>query len=126
MRDLAIIEHEVHSKGEGPSFLLRLRPYRTLDNIIAGIVMTFVDITERRRESDLKVLLMDELNHRVRNTLSTVQSIATLPLIKSSNPQDVQAFNARLGSFSRTHSLLAQEFWQSISLRALLLQELEP
>jgi two-component system CheB/CheR fusion protein len=48
LRDLTPIEREVQGGG-GLWFLMRLRPYRTMDDRIDGIVVTFVDITERRR-----------------------------------------------------------------------------
>jgi len=48
LRDLTSVEREVQSAA-GSWFLMRLRPYRTLDDRIDGVVVTFVDITERRR-----------------------------------------------------------------------------
>ncbi|HZP64800.1 MAG TPA: chemotaxis protein CheB [Rudaea sp.] len=48
LKDLTPFEHEVKSRGNG-WFLLRIRPYRTIDDKIDGVVITFVDITERRR-----------------------------------------------------------------------------
>jgi two-component system CheB/CheR fusion protein len=54
MRTLATVEREVSVPRDHASFLMRVRPYRTIDNVIDGVVMTFVDITERkRRESEL-------------------------------------------------------------------------
>ncbi len=50
LRDLTPIEREVHiQEDNGPVYLLRIRPYRTVDNVIDGVVMTFVDISSRRR-----------------------------------------------------------------------------
>jgi two-component system CheB/CheR fusion protein len=51
LRDLTPIEREVQSVG-GSWFLMRLRPYRTLDDRIDGVVITFVDFTARRRIED--------------------------------------------------------------------------
>ncbi|HEX8952067.1 MAG TPA: CheR family methyltransferase, partial [Polyangia bacterium] len=48
LRDLTPIEREVQNDADS-WFLMRLRPYRTLDDKIDGLVLTFVDITERRR-----------------------------------------------------------------------------
>jgi two-component system CheB/CheR fusion protein len=48
LRKLTPIEREV-SSHEGEWFLMRMRPYRTLDDHIDGVVVTFVDITERRK-----------------------------------------------------------------------------
>jgi two-component system CheB/CheR fusion protein len=41
-------EREVHAAGGG-SYLARIQPYRTLDNVIEGVVLTFVEITEMKR-----------------------------------------------------------------------------
>lgn len=51
LRDLAPIEHEVKSR-RGGWYMVRMRPYRTVDDKIDGVVATFVDITERRRTED--------------------------------------------------------------------------
>ncbi len=71
-------------------------------------------------------VLIGELNHRVRNTLATVQSIAAHTLTASTDRETRKNFDARLVALSRTHDLLARGSWESVSLRALLLQELEP
>jgi two-component system CheB/CheR fusion protein len=49
IRDLASIEREVTLKDRDATFLMRMLPYRTIENVIAGVVMTFVDITDRQR-----------------------------------------------------------------------------
>lgn len=51
LRDLMPVEHEVKSRGGG-WYLVRIRPYRTIDDKVDGVVATFVDITERRRIED--------------------------------------------------------------------------
>jgi two-component system CheB/CheR fusion protein len=51
LRDLVPVEHEVKSRGNG-WYMVRMRPYRTVDDKIDGVVATFVDITERRRAED--------------------------------------------------------------------------
>jgi two-component system, chemotaxis family, CheB/CheR fusion protein len=49
LRTLSAIEQEVRIPHDGATFIMRVRPYRTLDNVIDGVVITFVDITERKR-----------------------------------------------------------------------------
>ena len=46
LHDLAVTERTLQGTGEAPTFLLRMRPYLTVDNIVDGVVLTFVDITE--------------------------------------------------------------------------------
>ncbi|PPQ34737.1 CheR family methyltransferase [Rhodopila globiformis] len=48
LNDLTPIEREVQSRNGG-WFLVRIRPYRTVDDKIDGVVVTFIDITDRRR-----------------------------------------------------------------------------
>jgi len=48
LRKLAVVERQVALKDAGMTFILRIRPYRTVDNVIDGVVLTFVDITERQ------------------------------------------------------------------------------
>ncbi len=125
MRDLSTVEREVTIKG-GSTFLMRLRPYRRVDNVIDGLVITFVDISERKRGDDIRVLMIDELNHRVKNTLATVQAIAKQSFKETADAKGLEAFERRLVSLSRTHGLLARDSWQGASLRALVDQELDP
>jgi two-component sensor histidine kinase len=72
-------------------------------------------------------LLLDELNHRVKNTLATVQAIAHQTLRTRSDPAEFRAaFEARLTALSATHNLLTATSWRSASLRDVLLQEFLP
>jgi PAS domain S-box-containing protein len=85
------------------------------------------DITERRAADRRQKLLIDELNHRVKNTLTTVQSLARQTTRPDVPPQVAQErFQQRLLALSRTHNLLNETLWQGASLRALLEAELEP
>ena len=71
-------------------------------------------------------LLIDELNHRVKNTLATVQSIAAHTLTSLEAAEEKKTFEGRLIALSHTHDLLSSRGWESLSLRELLLQELDP
>ena len=93
---------------------------------IVGGVNMLVDVTERKQAEQRQQLLMNELNHRVKNTLATVQSIAAQSLKGASDRELRTTFDARLISLSRTHDLLSREIWESASLRELLLLGLEP
>ena len=81
MRDLASTEREVHGK-DGNWYLTRLKPYRTVEDKIDGVVVTFVDIGERRRvedalrESESRMrILVGELQHRTRNLIGVVMAM---------------------------------------------------
>ena len=52
-RTLSVVEHEVRVAEGDATYIMRIRPYRTVDNVIDGVVITFVDITERKRHEEL-------------------------------------------------------------------------
>jgi two-component sensor histidine kinase len=86
------------------------------------------DITERRLAEERQALLLHELNHRVKNTLATVQSIASLTR-RSAENSDAAAWNAfldRLHGMAKTHDLLTATQWQGALLEDVLKNELEP
>lgn len=65
------------------------------------------DVGERKRAEQLQRLLFDELNHRVKNTLATIQAIAGQSLRSSTSPAAfVASFNGRLQSLARAHDML--------------------
>jgi two-component system CheB/CheR fusion protein len=49
LRELTVVERELRVQDGGPTFIMRVRPYRSVENVIDGVVMTFVDITERKK-----------------------------------------------------------------------------
>lgn len=70
------------------------------------------DVTERRRAEQRQWMLINELNHRVKNTLATVQSIASQTLRCAPDlPQASGAFEARLMALSAAHNLLTAQSW---------------
>jgi PAS domain S-box-containing protein len=85
------------------------------------------DITERRQADRRQKLLIDELNHRVKNTLATVQSLAWQAARQDVPPKVAQErFQERLLALSRTHNLLNETHWEGASLRTILETELGP
>jgi two-component system CheB/CheR fusion protein len=105
---------------------LTVSPLKNVEGNSIGASKIARDITERKRAEALQTLLADELNHRVKNALATVQSIAAQSLKGVSDVDIRETLDARLVALSRTHDLLAGNSWESASLRDLLLQELEP
>lgn len=94
---------------------------------VRGCVAVFVDITERKQSERQKSLLIDELNHRVKNTLSIVQSIANQTLRLTPDPETfTAAFTSRLAALARTHALLTQTSWEGSCLDSLLSSALSP
>lgn len=85
------------------------------------------DMSERARSERGTALIMRELDHRVKNTLATVQAIAQQTLAHSSDLHDfAQGFMARLMALSKTHNLLAHAAWSGADLREIVLADLAP
>lgn len=85
------------------------------------VAFTAMDITERKRSEEQRRLLVNELNHRVKNSLTIVQSIAsqTLRSVKSIGEART-ALSSRLVSLARTHDILTRENWEGAWLSDLI------
>lgn len=91
---------------------------------MAGISL---DITARRAAEERQALLIHELNHRVKNTLATVQSMAMQSLRSAEDPLAANAaFLDRLMALSRVHDLLSEGVWEGASLSDVVRRTLEP
>jgi two-component sensor histidine kinase len=86
------------------------------DRVLSMSGLNF-DITDRKRHEEHQALLMHELNHRVKNTLATIQSMASQTLRSSPNLAEAKTrFEARLMSLSKAHDVLTREKWESAPL----------
>jgi two-component sensor histidine kinase len=74
------------------------------------------EIAERERAQAQQRLLIHELNHRVKNTLATVQSIAMQSLRSVAGPDAFDLFTSRLMALGGAHDLLNQENWEGANL----------
>lgn len=75
------------------------------------------EIAERRRAEEHQRLLMNELNHRVKNTLATVQSMGAQTMRTGRSLTEArEAFVSRLMALSAAHNLLTAESWESADL----------
>jgi PAS domain S-box-containing protein len=102
-------------------------PLHDASGALVGAVNMLVDITERKQEEERQALLIRELHHRVKNTLATVQAIMSSTARSSASIEEFQqAFIGRVSSLSRTHTLLADDQWQTVLFRDLLRIELDP
>src|SRR5690606_33704244 len=88
---------------------------------------TAIDIDERKRADERRILLINELNHRVKNTLAAVQSIARQTLRAGRPPeQALELFTARLVALSGAHNVLTRENWEGAGLREIVAGALDP
>ncbi|QUD86085.1 HWE histidine kinase domain-containing protein [Phenylobacterium montanum] len=91
---------------------------------LAGVSL---DITQRKQAEERQRLLVDELNHRVKNTLATVQSIAVQTRRVTATAETFEAaFLSRLGALARVHDLLSRISWEGASLADVVRQTLSP
>ncbi len=82
---------------------------------------------ERSAAAARQTLLINELNHRVKNTLAAVQSLAWQTLRAGRSPEEArEAFEARLMALSSTHNLLTRESWEGAFLKDVLEAEFAP
>jgi PAS domain S-box-containing protein len=89
--------------------------------------LSLVDLTKHKQEQAHSRMLIDELNHRVKNTLATVQSIVWQALRKASDPEAIrESIESRLFALSRSHDLLTRENWEGAGLIDLVNAALEP
>jgi two-component sensor histidine kinase len=91
---------------------------------VANIV---VDVTERKKSEERTKLLIDELNHRVKNTLATVQAIVAQSLRGERSSADArETIEARLQSLSTSHNLLTRESWEGAALHEVVSEAMRP
>ena len=97
------------------------RPIYGRDSSIVGAVQISLDITERKRGEEQRTLLVNELNHRVKNTLAVVQSIASQTLRSATSlAEGERSLASRLVSLAKAHDILTEENWSGADLQELL------
>jgi two-component sensor histidine kinase len=102
------------------------QPIRDDSGAVVGIFVQGHDITENVLAAQRQKLMIDELNHRVKNTLATVQSIAIQTARSNTDPASfAETFQSRIMALSHTHNLLTQSHWEGADLRAILEHETE-
>jgi two-component system CheB/CheR fusion protein len=110
----------------GRWYIRHIVPYRTANDRIDGVVVTFTQITERKRWEDELQLLARELSHRVKNTLAVVQALASQTNGRIRSVEAFrEAFVGRLQALARAHNLLLDANWRSADLKTLVEQMLD-
>lgn len=86
-----------------------------------------IDISESKQTAEHTRLLLRELNHRVKNTLAMIQSVARQTIRQNPDPQDfIEAFSGRLRTISDAHVLLADRDWSGVQLFEVIASQLGP
>ncbi|MEE4455077.1 PAS domain S-box protein [Novosphingobium resinovorum] len=84
-----------------------------------------IEISQRRRAEEAKELLLHEIKHRVKNTLATVQAMAS-QTFREGPKHEVEAFIARLHALSGAHDLLTQQDWDAVEVANVVKRALRP
>lgn len=102
-------------------------PLHDANGNLVGAINMLVDITERKQAENRQKLLIDELNHRVKNTLATVQSLAMQTARHSHDLHDfAKRYDKRLLGLARAHDLLTKRHWEDAPLEYLVREVLGP
>jgi PAS domain S-box-containing protein len=114
------VESEVEfvlPSGETRWMLLRAEFLSTEGTPLPDVLGVLVDITQHKRAEERLRLLIDELNHRVKNTLAVVQSIAAQTLRGSENEADARRrLEGRLQALAGAHDILTNRFWEGADI----------
>jgi len=104
-----------------------LRLMMSLAAFTGAAYQTWLSVNELRESEERQRLLINELNHRVKNVLATVQSIAAQTFRAANLDSSVRGnFEARLVALSNAHSILTQESWEGAAIHEILARALEP
>ena len=107
--------------------LLSAAPLRAGSEDVSGCVITMIDLSQRKAAEKQQLLLMGELDHRVKNTLALVLSICKRTASTEDTVPGFQAaFSGRIQALAATHNLLADKSWSSISITEVIGAEIEP
>jgi two-component system CheB/CheR fusion protein len=107
--------------------MISASPLFAEDGGVRGAVAALVDISRHKQAEAQQQFLLSELQHRVKNILATIASLATRMARGPGSVQDFhEGFLSRLGAMGRTHDLLSGGVWSGADIRSLILAALEP
>ena len=115
-------EQRIANVNRTAHYLVRLRPYRNGDQRTAGVVVSFVDVTTLALAEEHQRVLLAEVQHRTRNLLAVVQSIAKQTVGRGGPVDD---FLNRLTALGRVQNLISQVDIGGIDLGDIVRLELE-
>jgi PAS domain S-box-containing protein len=103
---------------------LTVSPLRDRSGKVVGASKVGRDITDRKRAEKMQRVLTDELAHRVKNTLATVQAIANQSLVRAKSPTDfVSSFAGRIHALAKAHTLLTRSKMQGADVMELVSEQ---
>jgi two-component system CheB/CheR fusion protein len=121
------LERRINRRDATAHYIVRALPYWTGSGKVEGAVLTFSDVTGLAQAEEQQRVLVAELNHRVKNMLTVIVSIATQTLKQSDDVEaGREAFLDRLHAMARSYELVSRDQWSDVSLVDVVRQEVEP
>jgi PAS domain S-box-containing protein len=126
-RVLSGLEFSFAGELEQRHYLLSAGPLHDTREQVIGCMVMLTDITDRKRAEEHQQVLLAELSHRVKNTLASVQAIATQTLRGAASLEAFgTAFTGRLKALALAHGVLTQTGWSEAELGELIRQSVAP
>jgi two-component system, chemotaxis family, CheB/CheR fusion protein len=126
-RTLEVVEHQLDLKDETATYTMRIRPYRTVTNVISGVVITFNNVSAQRQQHEHLQILMNELQHRTNNLFTVITAMARQTVRRSASFADFEEqFAARIQALAQSNALLVDQEWKGVSLNKLIETQLTP
>ena len=116
----------IRKDGSFVDVSLTVSPLMDASGRIVGASKIARDVTDKRRHEERRQLLINELNHRVKNTLATVQSLAAQTFRGENQTRAFGQFESRLVALSSAHDVLTEENWEGADLRELIGRTISP
>lgn len=113
-------------KDEQAWFTFCYSPLRLAGGSIMGMMDTVIETSDTVKAQASLALVNQELGHRLKNTLTLVQAIASQTLRGAAEPSAIESFSHRLAALGHEHDILLQQDWASASLREVISHSLEP
>jgi two-component system CheB/CheR fusion protein len=116
------IERRIETGDKAETYLVRLAPYRDGNHEVQGVVVTFVNVSSLIQAEHRQQILIAELQHRTRNLLALVQSLAMQTFEKGSV---LETFSARLAALSRVQGLIGAADGGRVALKEMVDREVQ-
>lgn len=122
------VEYRIHTPQGAERWLaVRGQVFRRADGTPLLLVGVSQDITDRKRAEDHRALLADELSHRVKNMLATLQAIVSQTLRNATSLEEARVtLGSRIQSLDAANDLLVSQRWEGASLKELAERALGP
>lgn len=116
VKELHLLEEDAEHLGEGRVVKPRTSRIENVGRVQEALSEASLELN--RRESR-QALMINELNHRVKNTLATVQGLAA-QTFREGNPGAPAKFDQRLVALAQAHDLLTRTAWESVDISAVI------